>query len=503
MKERPLFLAFLAGAGLIVCIRVAYAGLNGAIAAAVVALIVVALLGVYYHKSEIKKRDRAGDDLYYLGLLLTLVSLIYALVWLFIVRDPGDVQSRVDELIGNFGIALASTVAGILGRILLQDASAGEKGEQEPSLAAATREATANMLELRRQLREAADAFAHFTRVTLGHANHIKSHTQELLEDFNRHMATTAERQLDETAAAWQRVAAALGTESERMLSHIDEAVAGATERTAEAWRGLAGELDRASASARQRLETDAEEMARMLRQLATASGSLETLANSLDGAQGHVSALAETASGATASLSANINETLVGQRTLTEGAKAAQQVALESFEAAAAALTEATGKQVADQTRAWQRAVADFDAVGKAHREQSERAMATTQRTVDALVASLDAAKADIAALGSAAAGAATGAEPRIAEILERLSKMAEGVREQQEASLRAWRDAASRFSEDAREHLAREMAAWRRVVDDFETAESAQVLSAETSRLAGLVKRLGGWLNSVIRRR
>lgn len=519
MKQKPLFWAFLAGAALIVGIRLASPGVDGAVAAAVVASIVVAWLGFYYRSGEIKERDRAGDDLYYLGLLLTLVSLIYALVWLFIVSDAEDVQARVDTLIGNFGIALVSTVAGILGRILLQDAS-GERfdpttartegeaprqpaqeaaqGEQETLLTEAMREGTANMLELRQQLREAADAFAHFTRVTLSQADHTKSHTQALIDNFNQHMATTAERQLDATAAVWQRMAEALGAEGERLLSHIDEAVSDATKRTADAWRGLADGFDAASASARQRLDADVEEMARMLERLATANGALEVLADSLDGAQGHVSALAETASGATASLQANTSAALAGQRTLAEGAKAAQRATLESFEAAAAALADATGKQMAAQARAWQRAVEDFDAAAQAHREQSERAMATTQRTVDALVGSLEAAGADVATLGRTAAGAATGAEAHMADILKTLNGLAEGAREQQEASLGAWRDAASRFSEDARAQLASEMAAWRALVEGFKTAESAQALSEETSRLADLVERLDGLLNA-----
>ena len=449
MSQKPLFGAFLAGAGLIVCIRLAWPGLDGAIAAAVVALIIVAWLGIYYHNSQIKERDRAGDDLYYLGLLLTLVSLIYALVWLFVVSDPEDVQARVYALVGNFGIALVSTVAGILGRILLQDTSGeafegqdarqrsqqGQK-EEQTALTEATREAIADMLELRRQLREAADAFAHFTRVTVSQADHVKSHTQELLDNFNQRMATTAERQLDDTAAAWLGVADALRTEGERLLGHIDEAVSGATKRTEVAWRGLAGEFDSASNSARQRLDADAEEMARMLNRLATANGSLEALANALDAAQGPVAALAETASSATASLAANTSEALAGQSALAEGAKAAQRTAIESFEAAAAALTEATG------------------------------------------------------------------AESRMAGILDTLNGLAEGAREQQAASLEAWRDATSTFSEDAREHLANEMAAWRALIDGFKTAESAQALAEETSRLADLVKRLDGLLNAANRR-
>ena len=517
MKQKPLLWAFLAGAGLIIAIRLAFPGLGGAIAAAVVAVIVVGLLGWYYWRSELKRRDRAGDDLYYLGLLLTLVSLIYALVLLFIVRDAGDGLTHVDTMIGNFGISLVSTVAGILGRILLQDSSgesrdpaAGQAAdraprqrgqedaqkEQDALLTAGVREATANMLQLRRDLREAADAFAHFTRVTLSHAEHIKSHTQQLVEGFNQHMAAVAERGLDDTGAVWQRVGETMRQDSETMLRGIEAAVSGATERTAEAWRGLAGQIESASAAARNRLEADAAEMEATLAHLERANGALGSLASALDGAQRQVSALGETASTATAAVSANATETLAAQQALVEGSKASQTAALESFSAATLALTDAAGKQMAEQARAWQTAVDDFHAAGQAQRQQSERA-------INALIASLAAAEQGVAGLGRAASAAAAGAEARVAEVVETLNGVAQGARQQQEASLSAWQDSASTFSGQARAHLAREMDAWRELLDGFNTSENAKRLSAETSRLADLINRLDRLLNPVDGRR
>ena len=536
--KKPLLLAFFAGTTLVVGIRQLYPDTAGAVAAAVTAAIVVLALGLYYWKSEseARRRDRAGDDLYYLGLLLTLVSLIYALVSLFVFSpEAGDVQARVDTLIGNFGIALISTVAGILGRILLQD-SAGETppgdsggnegggnenasgnggaGEQEALLTAEMREAIANMMQLRQDLRKAADAFAHFTRVTLSHAHHVKSHTQELLEGFNQHMAAVAERGVDDTGAVWRKVGEAMREDGEGLLRSIEAAASGAAERTEETWRGLVGQIESASLAARSRLDADAEEMGRMLQRLGTANGSLETLANALGGAQGHVSALAETASSAAASLKANATETLAAQRVLAEGAKASQVAAMQSFEVATAALTDAVDKQVAEQSLAWQRAVDEFDAAGQAHREQGEQAMAATQRAVDVLIASLETARQDISTLGRAASGAAAAAESRTAEILATLSTLSEGAKEQQEASLRAWHEAASNFSKDAREHLAREMDAWREAVDVTvagraqrqwtednlkETQRLQERVSAETSRLANLVERLDGLLETV----
>ena len=447
MKRNPLLGAFVVGAGLIVLIRLVIPGLGGAIAAAVVAVIVVGSLGRYYWKSEIKQRDRAGDDLYYLGLLLTLVSLIYALVLLFIVRDAGEALVHVNTMIGNFGISLVSTVAGILGRILLQDPSGESRSddgqaevpaprqpgqeearkEQDALLTAEMREATASMLQLRRDLREAADAFAHFTRVTLNHADHIQSHTQQLVESFNQHMAAVAERGLDDTAAVWQRVGEAMRQDSETMLRGIEAAASGATERTAEAWRGLVGQIESASLAARSRLDADAAEMEATLARLKQANGALGSLAGALDNTQRHVSTLAETASGATAALNANAAETLAAQQALVEGSRASQAAALEAFSAATVALTDAVGKQTAEQAQAWQTAVHDFHTAGQTQRQLNERSLADAQRAINALVASLDAAQQGVAGLGRAAVDAAAGTSENARHLSTETSRLAD----------------------------------------------------------------------------
>jgi hypothetical protein len=61
--------------------------------------------------------DQAGDNAYYLGLLFTLTSMAFALYEFGVRTDAGE--SGVDQIISNFGIALASTVAGIFLRVFL------------------------------------------------------------------------------------------------------------------------------------------------------------------------------------------------------------------------------------------------------------------------------------------------------------------------------------------------------------------------------------------------
>jgi uncharacterized coiled-coil DUF342 family protein len=59
------------------------------------------------------REDRAGDTLYYLGFLFTMVSLGYSL-WEFRAEDP------TREIVSNFGIALATTIVGLALRITYQ-----------------------------------------------------------------------------------------------------------------------------------------------------------------------------------------------------------------------------------------------------------------------------------------------------------------------------------------------------------------------------------------------
>lgn len=504
--KKPLLQAFLVGAVMIFFIRLVVPTLWGAFGAALAAVFVVCSLYRYYSKRKVKERDRAADDLYYLGLLLTLVSLIYALVLLFALPGAGtgpDVQGRIDTLIGNFGIALVSTVAGILFRILLQDASQvepdstrAESRERWPEapdkppdpaetgdasstarLTAQMREAVASTTQLRRDLHEAADAFAHFTRVTLSHANHVKSHTQKLLEDFNQHMVVVAERGLDDTGEAWRRVGETMRQDGQNLLHNVEESVSGAAERTEEAWRNLAGQIESAAVAAQGRLQANAEEIGTTLTQLATANGSLGSLTSAFGDAERHVSTLAQRAAAASAALDAD-----------TRGMKASQASVIESFEAAAAALAETFSKQVAEQTRAWQRALDEFDAAGQAQRQRNEHATAAAQRAIEALSAGLATAERDVAALGRLASGT----ESHTAEALAALSGLAEDARQQQAASLRAWHDATSRFSEEARAHVAKEVNAWRELLEGFDTSANARRLSEETSRLAGLIEQL-----------
>lgn len=196
--------AFVVGCLAIVPIRLVDPGLAGAIVATLLAIGVI-----YWHgrgRRHESDRGRAADDTYYLGLLFTLVSLIFALIYLFIINPGGDFDERTEALIGNFGIGLLSTVAGILGRILLQGSlseNALTTADWEEQTTEQPDELAQETMALRREVREATDAMRHFTRVTLGEAHQTRTHSKLVIGEFSNELRTAAQEALTESASAW------------------------------------------------------------------------------------------------------------------------------------------------------------------------------------------------------------------------------------------------------------------------------------------------------------
>ena len=130
------FLSLLIGGGFLSClVRALY---DDAIIGATWATVICffCLLGYFFAA----KRDAAWrhntDNVYYLGLLFTLLSLVYSLVTLFLLNseETTDRAGQTYNLIGSFGIALISTIFGILFRILLLQSADDESGQLRPSL---------------------------------------------------------------------------------------------------------------------------------------------------------------------------------------------------------------------------------------------------------------------------------------------------------------------------------------------------------------------------------
>ena len=394
LRVRAFLLAFVGGTTAIVLIRTMLPHLGGAVFATVIAVLAIVALGLSSRQAE--SRAQAGDDLYYLGLLFTLVSLIWALVQLFIL-DVGesDAAARTNQLVGNFGVALVSTVAGIVGRILFQggpgavpdaprsaaDAGAAEReGELHRLHAEAAR-------EVRDQVRQARDALSHFTRMTLTQAEETRQHTERLAQEFNQHMTKLAEAGLTEAGNAWQEVATRMRRDAEQFVGKIDAAVNEATARTEAAWQDVAAHADSASADARAataeaRTNVDAinTEVTAMLERISAVSGLLPTLASGLDQAEASAGRLARAADDAATGLDARAAEIVSAHNVLAQGARSYSEASVEAYRNA----VEKSLRDALDQLKLagerWLKVVEEFHRAGRSQQEAGAKAAAQAE---------------------------------------------------------------------------------------------------------------------------
>jgi len=161
LKSKPSFLLLLlAGTVLSVLARWLAEGSTGAIIAL---MICVVFLGVYAYQSSDSADSHAPENLYYMGLLFTLVSLMYSLIVLFVFNiGDGNVGERVYNLVGSFGIALASTFVGIFLRIVLLQKTLPEREDELEEQARRDLAETAS--RLRRELMKAIEDMGRFRR---------------------------------------------------------------------------------------------------------------------------------------------------------------------------------------------------------------------------------------------------------------------------------------------------------------------------------------------------
>jgi hypothetical protein len=145
------------------------------------------------------REDQLGDNCYYLGFLYTLTSLAYAL-WVFATRPDDKLQ--VVEIVGSFGLALASTIVGILLRVFInQQRRDVVENEQE-----ARRALTEAVSDLRSQLADASVTMDVFQR-----------ETKQAIRD-------TMAAQVEATNAALQQSIEKMGGSTKAVLEHINEA---------------------------------------------------------------------------------------------------------------------------------------------------------------------------------------------------------------------------------------------------------------------------------------
>ena len=69
---------------------------------------------IYHNENDSISKEQKADSCYYLGFILTLVAMINTLI----VLDVDDMQSRFNSVVRDFGLALITTIVGLVARII-------------------------------------------------------------------------------------------------------------------------------------------------------------------------------------------------------------------------------------------------------------------------------------------------------------------------------------------------------------------------------------------------
>jgi methyl-accepting chemotaxis protein len=166
--------------------------------------------------------DRASDNVYYLGLLFTLSSLAYSLIKLSFFGMSGEgvaSAKQVLTLLPDFGLALFSTIAGIFGRIFLQQM------RNDP-------------MDVETEAREELGIAIRQLRETIGQVvsnlNGLSSQMSVTMTEMNNNVAQTLERSAVQNTGVINDVATEVGQLSQRLRDQVQEVTNFTTSSTAQ-----------------------------------------------------------------------------------------------------------------------------------------------------------------------------------------------------------------------------------------------------------------------------
>ena len=160
------------------------------------------------------REDRAGDNLYYLGFLYTLISLGHAL-WVF-----SDIEQRADRIIVDFGIALATTILGLALRVIFNQL------REDPIEA----ERTAR-LELNKTVSDLLDEMSAMRVAVSGYTGQIRQSIEEVLHESRK----AIEENIKNSTEAYQKLvvdlsnqiktsSSSLSSSTDQLTSHVNRA---------------------------------------------------------------------------------------------------------------------------------------------------------------------------------------------------------------------------------------------------------------------------------------
>jgi methyl-accepting chemotaxis protein len=194
LSRMPFLIAALLGGAALLVLK--YFAIDQLYITAAACAIIVAYWAVVATVPVLRIReDQLGDNCYYLGFLFTLASLAYAL-------HQFGLSGSVEQIVANFGLALGSTITGILLRVLINQARRDVlETEQDARMALADA-----VVRLRTEIDDAVLAMGAFCRAA-----------QQIAGE---QIGTAAK----ETAGVLERSVSRVGDTSQAAIRQIDSA---------------------------------------------------------------------------------------------------------------------------------------------------------------------------------------------------------------------------------------------------------------------------------------
>lgn len=319
----------------------------------VVSGVVVAYAIFVYRAPALKLRlDQAGDNAYYLGLIFTLLSMAWALwaVGQQVSAAPdGTMISVAESVIGDFGLALGSTLAGIICRIVLHQMRIDPVGVEEATrlgLAVAAEKTRMQLVDISSQLAQFFEALRQKS----------EDSTRELQEGYQRTLAEVSSRVQTATGESISAMQAA-SNQMQASIVGFSEASQQAVTAFQEASQRLA-DIEPPPAKLSQRYNNLAEKVADVSEQLGLAVSALTSAASLMENAAGSIGRTSESVAGVFPAVDAKIGaleNSIVQSNARVESSLNVTDSRLGGLQEAVDALKESAGQTaslVADSER-------------------------------------------------------------------------------------------------------------------------------------------------------
>lgn len=251
-----------------------WAGAAPLLVTALVASVVIVYAFVVFQSPQLRLRaDQAGDNAYYLGLVFTLLSMAFALwsVGQQIALDDGSRFSVAEKVIGDFGLALGTTLVGIIARIVLHQMRIDPVGVEQATRLQLAQAAS----QMQGRLDDLSSKFGEFYETL-----------RQKQEDNNALLQAGYEKIFGETAARTETTIA----ESVAMIQAVTTRVSYAMER----FTSAANESTSALAAAAGRLADVEPPPSRLSQRFSTMANKVGDLTDQLSGTAESLSAAVE-----------------------------------------------------------------------------------------------------------------------------------------------------------------------------------------------------------------